>query len=109
MNEREKAIAFISGAIATYSLKKENGDWTYFANDAAYHYDKFKRNYFKLINVWGADHIGYINRMKSIVEVCSNQNNYLDVQICQLVRLISKGRALKMSKREGNFVTLKEL
>ncbi len=91
------------------AIKKENGDWTYFANDAAYHYDKFKRNYFKLINVWGADHIGYINRMKSIVEVCSNQNNYLDVQICQLVRLISKGKTLKMSKREGNFVTLKEL
>ena len=90
-------------------FKKASGEWTYFANDAAYHYDKFSRNYSQLINIWGADHIGYIKRMKSITEVISNKNNYLDVQICQIVRLIKNGKILKMSKRDGNFVTLKEI
>ena len=88
-------------------FKKLNGEWTYFANDAAYHYDKYSRNYSQLINIWGADHIGYINRMKSIVEVISNQSNFLDVHICQIVRLIKDGKVLKMSKRKGNFITLK--
>ena len=58
------------------SLKKTNGEWTYFANDAAYHYNKIKRNFDQLINVWGSDHIGYINRMKAIVHVISNQKIY---------------------------------
>ena len=90
-------------------FKKDNGEWTYFANDAAYHFDKFNRNYSSLINVWGSDHIGYIKRMKSIVEVVSNKKNYLNICICQIVRLIKNGQVMKMSKREGNFVTIDDL
>jgi len=91
------------------AFKKANGEWTYFANDSAYHYDKYKRGYDKLINIWGADHIGYIKRMKSIVDATSNKNNYLDVFICQIVRLIKDNKILKMSKRDGNFITLKKI
>ncbi len=91
------------------ALKKTDGEWTYFANDAAYHYDKFLRKYSLLINIWGADHIGYINRMKSIVEVFSEKKDFLDVRICQIVRLLKDKKVLKMSKREGNFITLNDL
>ena len=91
------------------SFKKADGEWTYFANDAAYHYDKYLRGYDKLINIWGADHIGYIKRMKSIVDATSNKKNYLDVFICQIVRLIKNNEILKMSKRDGNFITLKKI
>tara|TARA_Y100000741_G_scaffold353911_1_gene327605 strand:- start:913 stop:2646 length:1734 start_codon:yes stop_codon:yes gene_type:complete len=90
-------------------FQKANGDWTYFANDAAYHLDKYSRNYDQLINVWGSDHIGYINRMKSITEVISNKKNFLDIIICQIVRLYQKGELLKMSKRDGNFITIEEV
>ena len=90
-------------------LQKANGEWTYFANDTAYHYDKISRNYNKLINIWGSDHIGYVNRLKSIVDVISDKSNYLDIKICQIVRLLINDKILKMSKREGNFISLKEI
>jgi arginyl-tRNA synthetase len=90
-------------------FKKADGEWTYFANDAAYHYDKFSRKFDKLINIWGADHIGYISRMKSIVSVISNKKDFLDIKVCQIVRLIKNGNLLKMSKREGNFITINEI
>ena len=90
-------------------FKKNNGEWTYFANDTAYHYEKYTRGYDKLINIWGADHIGYISRMQSIVDAFSNKRNYLEILICQIVRLIKDGNLLKMSKREGNFITLKQI
>ena len=90
-------------------FKKSNGEWTYFANDAAYHYEKFSRGYDQLINIWGADHIGYISRMKSIVEIISNRKNYLDVHVCQIVRLKKNGKFLKISKREGNYISLQEI
>ncbi len=90
-------------------FKKADGSWTYFANDSAYHYEKFTRGFDSLINIWGADHIGYISRMKSVVEVISNKENYLEIFVCQIVRLIKNGKLLKMSKREGNFVTLKDI
>ncbi len=90
-------------------FKKADGSWTYFANDSAYHYEKFTRGFDSLINIWGADHIGYISRMKSVVEVISNKENYLEIFVCQIVRLIKNGKLLKMSKREGNFVTLKDM
>ena len=91
------------------AFKKANGEWTYFANDSAYHYDKYARGFDKLINIWGADHIGYITRMKSIVEVFSKKENYLEVFVCQIVRLIKEGAVLKMSKRDGNFITLEDI
>ena len=90
-------------------LQKENGEWTYFANDAAYHYDKYLRKYNQLINIWGADHIGYIKRMESIISASTNKENYLKVIVCQIVRLFKDGQIIKMSKREGNFVTLKNI
>jgi arginyl-tRNA synthetase len=90
-------------------FKKVSGEWTYFANDAAYHYNKYLRNFTHLINIWGADHIGYINRMKSLTEVFADNPNYLEVYVCQIVRLIKDNNFLKMSKREGNFITLNEI
>ena len=97
------------GDDADRPFQKSNGEWTYFANDSAYHYYKYSRGYDQLINVWGADHVGYITRMKSIAEIISNQKNYLDVLICQIVHLKKNGKLLKISKREGNFVSLKEI
>jgi len=91
------------------AFKKANGKWTYFANDSAYHYDKYLRKFDKLINIWGADHIGYIPRMKSILYSITNKDNYLEILTCQIVRLIKNTKIIKMSKREGNFITLKEV
>ncbi len=88
------------------AFKKSNGEWTYFANDAAYHFDKYKRNFNKLINVWGSDHIGYIPRMKSIMYAIQDDNDYFQVITCQIVSLIQNKKKIKMSKREGNFITL---
>ena len=90
-------------------LKKENGEWTYFANDSAYHYNKINRNYNLLINVWGADHIGYVKRMKSIVDAISNSKVSLNIIVCQIVKLIKNNQSLKMSKREGNYILIKDL
>jgi arginyl-tRNA synthetase len=91
------------------AFKKSNGEWTYFANDAAYHLDKFNRKFDLLINIWGADHVGYIPRMRSILKTISKKENYLEIVTCQIVRLIKNNEILKMSKREGNFITLKEV
>ena len=110
--EPRKQLLFKSSNFADDSdrpFKKVSGELTYFANDAAYHYDKYLRNYSHLINIWGADHIGYINRMKSLTEVISDNPNYLEVHICQIVRLFKDNNFLKMSKREGNFITLNEI
>jgi len=90
-------------------FKKSNGDFTYFANDSAYHYDKYLRQFDKLINIWGADHVGYIARMKSAVYAFTNDESYLEVLTCQIVRLIKNSQIIKMSKREGNFITLKDV
>ena len=90
-------------------FQKSNGEWTYFANDSAYHYEKYLRGFDHLINIWGADHIGYISRMKSIVDIISNKKNYLEILICQIVRLTKEGKIFKMSKREDNFISLKDV
>jgi arginyl-tRNA synthetase len=90
-------------------LQKSDGSWTYFANDIAYHYDKYSRSSSHLINVWGADHIGYVKRTKAAVKAISNNQADLDVMICQLVNLLESGEAIKMSKRAGSFVTLKSI
>ena len=110
--EPRKQLLFRSsnfGDDADRPFQKANGELTYFAKDAAYHYEKYSRGYDQLINIWGADHVGYISRMKSIVDIISNKKNYLDVQVCQIVHLRKNGKLLKISKREGNFITLKEI
>jgi arginyl-tRNA synthetase len=90
-------------------LKKSDGSWTYFASDIAYHLDKYQRGSATLIDVWGADHGGYVQRLKAATEAISDGGATLDVKICQIVRLMDKGEPIKMSKRAGNFVTLRDL
>jgi arginyl-tRNA synthetase len=90
-------------------LKKSDGSWTYFASDIANHYDKFRRGFQEMIDVWGADHGGYIRRMQAAVKAISDGRAALDVKICQLVKLLDKGEPVKMSKRAGTFVTLRDL
>ena len=90
-------------------LKKSDGSWTYFAGDIANHLDKIERDYPVLINVWGADHAGHVKRMKAAVTALSDGEVELDVKLCQLVRLLREGEAVKMSKRAGRFVTLREV
>jgi arginyl-tRNA synthetase len=90
-------------------LKKSDGSWTYFASDIAYHFDKYRRGFTEQIDVWGADHGGYIKRMKAAVTAVSENKAELDVKICQIVRLLDKGEPVKMSKRSGTFVTLRDL
>lgn len=91
------------------ALKKSNGAWTYFAADIAYHFDKFKRGFNHQIDVWGADHGGYIKRMRAAVTAISGGKADLDVKICQLVKLTRGGEPVKMSKRSGSFVTLRDV
>lgn len=90
-------------------LIKSDGTYTYFLPDIAYHYHKFSRGYDQLIDVFGADHYGYINRLKSAMEIIGEDRNKLDIKILQMVRLIKDGEEFKMSKRTGKSVTLMDL
>ena len=90
-------------------LKKSDGSYTYFASDIAYHANKIGRGFHVLIDVWGADHGGYIKRMKAAVAALSNGAVALDVKVVQLVKLLRAGEPVKMSKRAGEFVTLREV
>ena len=90
-------------------LMKSDGSYTYFASDIAYHKTKIDRGYALLIDVWGADHGGYVKRMRAAVEALSEGRVGLDVKLCQLVRLMRNGEPVKMSKRSGDFVTLREV
>ena len=90
-------------------LKKSDGSYTYFASDIAYHKSKVDRGFRNLIDVWGADHGGYIKRMQAAVKAVSGGKAALDVKIVQLVRLLRAGEPVKMSKRSGEFVTLREV
>jgi arginyl-tRNA synthetase len=90
-------------------LLKSDGSYTYFASDIAYHKAKIERGYQLLIDVWGADHGGYVKRMRAAVEALSEGRATLDVKLCQLVRLLRAGEPVKMSKRSGDFVTLREV
>jgi arginyl-tRNA synthetase len=90
-------------------LIKNDGTYTYLTPDIAYHYDKFKRGFETLINVWGADHHGYIPRMKAAVEAMGYERDQLEIQIIQLVSLFQNGEKVKMSKRTGKAVTLRDL
>jgi arginyl-tRNA synthetase len=90
-------------------LLKSDGSYTYFASDIAYHKTKIDRGYALLIDVWGADHGGYVKRMRAAVEALSDGRTTLDVKLCQLVKLMRAGEPVKMSKRSGEFVTLREV
>jgi arginyl-tRNA synthetase len=90
-------------------VKKSDGSWTYFAPDIAYHFDKIERGFDELIDVFGADHSGYVKRMKAAVSALSEGSVPLDIKLTQLVRLFKNGEPFKMSKRAGNFVTLRDV
>ncbi len=90
-------------------LKKSDGSYTYFASDIAYHKSKFERGFRNMIDVWGADHGGYTKRMQAAVKAVSSGKAELDVKLVQLVRLLRAGEPVKMSKRSGEFVTLREV
>jgi arginyl-tRNA synthetase len=90
-------------------LLKSDGSYTYFASDIAYHRDKFERGFTNLIDVFGADHGGYIKRMQAAIKAVSADKATLDVKVVQLVRLLRSGEPVKMSKRSGEFVTLREV
>ena len=91
------------------ALQKNDGSWTYFANDVAYHYNKVSRKFDKLINILGADHTGYIKRIKGAVHALSNNKTDLECKVCQLVKLLKKGLPFKMSKRSGEFISVNDL
>ena len=90
-------------------VKKSDGSWTYFATDMAYHLDKFQRGFKTMIDVWGADHGGYVKRMKAAVEAVTDGDGVLEVKLCQMVHLKKGGKPVRMSKRAGTFVTLRYL
>ena len=90
-------------------VQKSDGSWTYFAPDIAYHFDKVQRGFDQLIDVFGADHGGYVKRMKAAVSALSDNKTSLDIKLTQLVKLFKNGEPYKMSKRSGTFVTLRDL
>ncbi|WP_438810670.1 hypothetical protein, partial [Proteus mirabilis] len=89
-------------------LMKSDGSYTYFASDIAYHKDKADRGFLDQIDVWGADHGGYVKRMQAALKAISGGKAALDVKLVQLVRLFRDGEPVRMSKRSGDFVTLRE-
>ncbi len=97
------------GDDANRALQKNDGTWTYFANDVAYHADKISRNFKNLINVLGADHTGYIKRITAAVSALSEQKVKLNCKVCQLVKLYKNGKPFKMSKRAGDFISVQDL
>jgi arginyl-tRNA synthetase len=90
-------------------LRKSDGTWTYFAADMAYHLDKYRRGFTRLIDVWGADHGGYVKRVDAAVKALSEGRATFEVKLCQMVNLMDRGEPVKMSKRSGNFVTLRDV
>ena len=91
------------------ALQKNDGSWTYFANDVAYHSDKIKRKFNNLINILGADHTGYIKRITAAVSALSDKKVKLNCKVCQLVKLYKNGKPFKMSKRAGDFISVQDL
>jgi len=91
------------------ALQKSDGSWTYFAGDVAYHYDKLKRGHTALVDVFGADHAGYVKRVTAAVAALSDGKVPLDIKVVQLVKLLKNGEPFKMSKRAGNFITLRDI
>ncbi|NOR63109.1 MAG: arginine--tRNA ligase [Rhodobacteraceae bacterium] len=97
------------GDDADRPVRKSDGAWTYFAPDIAYHHDKILRGFDELINVFGADHGGYVKRLKAVVFALSDGKVPLDIKLCQLVRLFKDGEPFKMSKRAGTFVLMRDV
>lgn len=91
------------------ALKKSDGAWTYFAADVAYHKNKMDRGFNNQIDVWGADHGGYVKRVQSVLTALSDGKASLDVRLCQMVKLLRDGEPVKMSKRSGNFITMRDI
>ena len=91
------------------ALLKSDGSYTYFAFDIAYHFDKLQRGFAEMIDVWGADHGGYVKRLQAAVRALSDGDAALEIQLCQLVRLYRDGEPFKMSKRAGDFVLLRDV
>ncbi|MEM6712617.1 MAG: arginine--tRNA ligase [Pseudomonadota bacterium] len=109
--EREQTLFRSSqfGDDTDRALLKSDGSYTYFASDIAYHYDKYLRGFTNQVNVFGADHGGYVKRMKAAVTAMSDGEATLDIRLCQLVKLFRAGEPITMSKRSGTFVTLREV
>ena len=91
------------------AMQKDDGSWTYFANDVGYHMDKINRNFDSLINVLGADHTGYTKRISAAVNALSKNKVKLNCKVCQLVKLYKEGQPFKMSKRKGDFISAQDL
>jgi len=91
------------------AMQKNDGSWTYFANDVGYHMDKVNRNYKYLIDVLGADHTGYVKRITAAVSALSENKVKLNCKVCQLVKLYKNGKPFKMSKRAGDFISAQDL
>ena len=111
MEDREQTLfrATEFGDDVDRPLVKPDGSYTYFASDIAYHKSKFERGFTQMIDVWGADHGGYVKRMQAAVKAVTGNKAALDVKIVQLVKLLRAGEPVKMSKRAGEFVTLREV
>jgi arginyl-tRNA synthetase len=90
-------------------LQKSDGSWTYFAGDLAYHKDKLDRGFDHMVNVWGADHGGYVKRVQAGIKAFKSNAAELDVLLCQMVKVLNNGEPVKMSKRAGTFVTMRDL
>jgi arginyl-tRNA synthetase len=90
-------------------VKKSDGTWTYFAGDLAYHFDKIERGYKRMTAVLGADHGGYVKRLKAAVKALSNNSVEIDIKLYQLVNFLENGKPIRMSKRAGNFITMREV
>jgi arginyl-tRNA synthetase len=90
-------------------LRKSDGSWTYLASDLAYHYDKIQRGFRHIVNVWGADHGGYVKRLAGAVKSMTDDPLHIEIKLCQMVRFFDKGQPFKMSKRAGTFVSLEDV
>jgi arginyl-tRNA synthetase len=110
--DREGAVWFSSSRFGDDKdrvIIKNDGQFTYFASDIAYHYLKVKKGFDKLINIWGADHHGYIPRVKAVITALGHEPDDLKVILVQIVSLLRGGKPVQMSKRAGEFITLKEV
>ncbi len=110
--EQKEQLLFCSkkfGDDSDRALMKPSGEITYFMSDLLYHTNKIKRKFEILINVWGVDHFGYVKRLKNALSKLVNNNYTLEIKLTSLVNLIKKGEKLKMSKRKGNFITMREV